>query len=130
MSGMYTISKQFSFSASHQLAHLPPHHPCARLHGHNYVVEVVLAARELDTRGFVVDYRDLAPLKELIDHRFDHQHRNDVLPCPTTAENLARWLFEWCYNQWPEVVAVRVSETAKTWAEYRAGTSHGSVSSQ
>ena len=41
---MYTIAKQFTFSASHQLDHLPEDHQCARLHGHNYVVEIVLSA--------------------------------------------------------------------------------------
>ncbi|HUM68046.1 MAG TPA: 6-carboxytetrahydropterin synthase, partial [Chloroflexota bacterium] len=39
---MYTISKQFHFSASHQLNGLPLEHQCARLHGHNYEVELIL----------------------------------------------------------------------------------------
>ncbi len=34
---MFTITKEFHFSASHQLSHLPEDHQCARLHGHNYV---------------------------------------------------------------------------------------------
>ena len=37
---MYIISKEYHFSASHQLHDLPEDHPCHRLHGHNYVVEV------------------------------------------------------------------------------------------
>jgi P-type Ca2+ transporter type 2C len=39
---MYTIAKRFAFSASHVIGGLPADHPCARLHGHNYEVEVVL----------------------------------------------------------------------------------------
>ncbi|HUM72266.1 MAG TPA: 6-carboxytetrahydropterin synthase, partial [Chloroflexota bacterium] len=35
------------------------------------------------------------------------------------AENLARHLYEWAKEQWPQVTAVRVSETPRTWAEYR-----------
>ena len=38
----------------------------------------------------------------------------------TSAENLAFFLYEFASRLWPEVVAVRVSETPKTWAEYRA----------
>jgi 6-pyruvoyl-tetrahydropterin synthase len=38
----YTISKEFAFSAAHHLNGLPPSHPCSRVHGHNYVVRVVL----------------------------------------------------------------------------------------
>ncbi|GHE03383.1 6-pyruvoyl tetrahydrobiopterin synthase [Defluviimonas sp. 20V17] len=116
---MYRIAKEFAFSASHQLCHLPPDHQCARLHGHNYVVVVELAAEALNADGFVRDYHDLAPLKTYIDECFDHRHLNDVLDGPSTAETLARHFHDWCRARWPETVAVRVSETPKTWAEYR-----------
>lgn len=118
---MYRITKEFHFSASHQLDHLPADHQCARLHGHNYVVVVELAAPELGPDGFVRDYAELGALKLYLDERFDHRHLNDVLAGPTTAERLARHLFDWCRARWPETSAVRVSETPKTSAEYRPG---------
>ncbi|HWL58941.1 MAG TPA: 6-carboxytetrahydropterin synthase QueD [Paracoccus sp. (in: a-proteobacteria)] len=116
---MYRISKEFHFSASHRLAHLPADHQCARLHGHNYVVVVELASARLNSDGFVRDYHELGALKTYIDGTFDHRHLNDVLDLPSTAENLARHFFDWCRERWPEVIAVRVSETPKTWAEFR-----------
>jgi 6-pyruvoyltetrahydropterin/6-carboxytetrahydropterin synthase len=117
---MYSIEKRFAFSASHTIGGLAGDHPCARLHGHNYEVAVVLEAGELDGRGFVRDYRELDALKRLIDETLDHRHLNDVLGHDrTTAEEIARWLFDWCQRRWPEVTAVRVSETPRTWAEYR-----------
>jgi 6-pyruvoyltetrahydropterin/6-carboxytetrahydropterin synthase len=116
---MYTITKQFHFSASHQLDTLPPAHPCARLHGHNYIVELVLQAATVNEHGFVVDYLDLKAFKNYLDEELDHRHLNDILPFPTSAENLARHLYQWARERWPEVTAVRVSETPKTWAEYR-----------
>ncbi len=116
---MYTIIKQFSFSASHVLDHLPEGHPCARLHGHNYAVELVLEGLELNESGFVRDYQDLTPFKTFVDEKLDHRHLNDVVDGPTSAENLARFLYEFARGLWPEVAAVRVSETPKTWAEYR-----------
>ena len=117
---MFTITKQFRFSASHQLKKLPTEHPCARLHGHNYITEVILQAEKLDGTGFVRDYTELNALKKMINDRLDHRHLNDILgdDC-VTAEQLAKWLYDWCKKQWPEVVAVRISETPKTWAEYR-----------
>lgn len=115
---MFVISKRFAFSASHQLHGLPEGHPCGRLHGHNYEVEVELAAPTLSAVGFVRDYGELAALRRFIDSTLDHRHLNDVLPQPT-AEHLARYLYVWCAERWPEVSAVRVSETPKTWAEYR-----------
>jgi len=116
---MYKISKQFHFSASHQLLALPEDHPCARMHGHNYIVEIVLESETLNQYGFVLDYSDLDKLKEFIDSKLDHRHLNDVLGDDfTTAENLAKYLYDWAKLQWSEVTAVRVSETPKTWAEY------------
>ena len=115
---MYIIRKQFEFSASHQLDDLPDGHKCARLHGHNYVVEIELWSSELNDYGFVVDYGDLKSLKDYIDSHLDHRHLNDVLDFQTSAENIARHLFKFCKSQWSETEAVRVSETPKTWAEY------------
>ena len=64
---MFTITKEFAFSASHQLSRLPESHQCARLHGHNYVVRVELSAPALDANNFVRDYGELAELKRYID---------------------------------------------------------------
>jgi 6-pyruvoyltetrahydropterin/6-carboxytetrahydropterin synthase len=117
---MYTIAKRFSFSASHFIGGLPEQHPCARLHGHNYDVEVILQSAALDEIGFVRDYRELSALGGMIDQSLDHRHLNEVLGHDrTTAEMIAKWLYDWCEARWPEVVAVRVSETPRTWAEYR-----------
>jgi 6-pyruvoyltetrahydropterin/6-carboxytetrahydropterin synthase len=115
---MYRITKKFTFSAAHQLKGLPPEHPCSHLHGHNYEVEVVLESDQLTHTYFVRDYRELDELKRHLDAHLDHTNLNDVLPYPTTAECIAQGLFNWCKERWTQVVAVRVSETPKTWAEY------------
>jgi len=87
------------------------------LHGHNYEVELILQSDQLDEFGFVVDYGELRPFKDFIDETLDHRHLNDILT-PTTAEALAEFLFRKARELWPQTVAVRVSETPKTWAEY------------
>jgi 6-pyruvoyltetrahydropterin/6-carboxytetrahydropterin synthase len=117
---MYRITKEFHFSASHQLFGLPDDHQCSRLHGHNYIAVIELASDTLNAHGFVRDYLELAPLKRYIDDALDHRHLNDVLgdDC-VTAERMAKHLYDWCAARWPETAAVRVSETPKTWAEYR-----------
>lgn len=98
MRSLYTISKEFHFSASHQLTHLleeQPDHQCARLHGHNYVVRLYLSADAINFNGFVVDYGELAWFAELLQREFDHRHLNDVMgqSIMTTAENLAQHFF-------------------------------------
>lgn len=117
---MFRVTKEFTFSASHQLLGLSKDHPCARLHGHNYVVEIELSCNELNRHGFVRDYRELNAFKSYIDKEIDHRHLNDIFGNDfVTAEYLAKQFYEWCQTRWPEVTAVRVSETPKTWAEYR-----------
>lgn len=120
----FTISKRFAFSASHALTAVPEGHKCRRLHGHNYEVEVLCASDDLDDRSMVVDFFDLDPVKRFLDDTVDHRHLNDVMPGEPTAERLAAWLYEALATVLePEVagrmVAVRVHETPKTWAEYR-----------
>jgi 6-pyruvoyltetrahydropterin/6-carboxytetrahydropterin synthase len=101
---------------------LPEGHQCARLHGHNYEVEVILSGPP-DASGFVLDYGELAPIKHFLDGVLDHHHLNEVMGSPdgrlTTAEALAAFLLGRFLPTFPALVAVRVSETPKTWAEAR-----------
>lgn len=116
------ISKDFAFSASHQLEGLPDDHPCSRLHGHNYRVRVCVEAAELDPVGFVVDYGELKGFGAWIDRELDHRHLNDVLIDNPTAENLARTLHAVLFSTVSVpagATEVGVSETPKTWAWYR-----------
>jgi 6-pyruvoyltetrahydropterin/6-carboxytetrahydropterin synthase len=116
-----TIAKDFEFAASHRLEGLPADHPCSRLHGHNYVVRVTITGEVVEP-GFVIDYRRLSAVKDILDRQFDHRHLNDVLPgVNPTAENLAAHFLEWAAHalvQYDNVqhIAVSVSETPKTWA--------------
>jgi 6-pyruvoyltetrahydropterin/6-carboxytetrahydropterin synthase len=120
---MVTITKEFHFSASHVLDRLPSWHPCARLHGHNYVVVLELSVRreELTEAGFVRDYRELDAFKKWIDDTLDHRHLNEAMGggVSPSAENLAAWIFDLWIERFPELTAVKVSETPKTWAVYR-----------
>jgi len=128
---VFQITKEFHFSAAHQLPNLPDGHPCGRLHGHNYVVVVVLEADVMDVMGkpdplpWVRDFGDLYIVRDYINDFLDHKNLNDWFADQgwgaTTAENLAYQLFHQFVEYIPQVVAVRVSETPKTWAEYRLG---------
>ncbi|WP_104820703.1 6-carboxytetrahydropterin synthase [Kitasatospora sp. MMS16-BH015] len=120
---MLSITKEFHFSASHILDVLPSWHQCARFHGHNYIVELELSATpdQLTEAGFVRDYRELDPFKKWLDETLDHRHLNEVVPpgLSPSSENLALWIFETWQGRFPELSAVSISETPKTWATYR-----------
>ena len=138
---MYTIAKTYTFSAAHRLMGLGDDHPCARMHGHNYVVEIVASCACLDERGFCqIDYRELDPIKRWLDDTFDHKTIlrfddpalaklavEDVVQLVTfdvnpTAENLAKHIYHQSRKliafKGPYISAVRVSETPGTWATY------------
>jgi|SRR5690554_617610 6-pyruvoyltetrahydropterin/6-carboxytetrahydropterin synthase len=116
---MYKISKEFPFSAAHSLFGLADDHPCSRMHGHNYVVTVHLRSKELNKQGFVRDYNELRLVKEYIDSTLDHRNLNDILtPLNSSAENLAKMLYDVFKPLLPELYAIEVSETPKTSAVY------------
>lgn len=112
----FTVSKDFTFEASHQLdaAILGSNHKCCRLHGHSYRIRIYCASATLDARGFVVDYAEVSAAAEPFIAMLDHQFLNDILPFHTTAENIAEWLFYRLVKKLPSVCRVDVFETAKT----------------
>ena len=91
---MYELEITKHFSGAHSLTGYPG--DCRKLHGHNWVVTVVLQASELDEIGIALDFKILKKeLNEVID-RFDHVYLNDLeefAECNPTSENLARIIY-------------------------------------
>lgn len=134
---MFVITKTFHFEAAHSLGHLPREHKCSHLHGHSYAVTVECRSFDLDDDGFVVDFAKLDVVKKFIDEKLDHQDLNDVMRSlffttfekmgiaerqelyRTTSENLAFALFWHFIDAQLGLIAVKVSETEKTSAEFR-----------
>jgi 6-pyruvoyltetrahydropterin/6-carboxytetrahydropterin synthase len=131
---VYTITKDFEFSAAHYLNGLAKDHPCGRLHGHNYRVRVELSTHRLSRAGFVRDYGELDEFKKYLAKAADHRCLNDWMPkaegrpggvVNPTAENLAYLFYLHLKDLFPELTGVGVSETPKTWAWFRASIGAG-----
>lgn len=75
------ITRKFTFDAAHRL--LNHKGKCANLHGHRYVAEITLQAKQLDSLGMVVDFSEVKKIiGDWIDHRWDHNtilHPDDPL---------------------------------------------------
>ena len=132
---MYQISKEFRFEAAHRLL---GHPKCGRLHGHSYRVVVTLQASEL-REGMVEDYADLSEIKDWIDAHLDHRYivSNELVRAVdmyervnpdenayldverSTAECLAKHLFDTFVKRFPMLTEITVCETANTTATYR-----------
>ncbi len=126
------ISRRESFNAAHQLTdpgltyeeNLSRYGKCANLHGHNYVLEVVVAG-EIDARtGYVLDLKQLSDVvcAEVIEH-VDHRNLNTDVPwlegLIPTAENLTVAFWERLCTALPagSLRSVQLWETDKNWAE-------------
>jgi 6-pyruvoyltetrahydropterin/6-carboxytetrahydropterin synthase len=91
---MFTVLKSVWFSAAHSLREYDG--PCARNHGHNYRLEIVVRGRELDGQRMLVDFLDLDRAVAPLVSRVDHRNLNEVPPFDEvnpTAEAIAAWFF-------------------------------------
>ena len=125
---MYELIVERGFCAAHSLRDYEG--ACARLHGHNYRVEVCVAGAELQANGMLLDFGDLKSACDGILERLDHRLLNELPPFDVlnaTSENLAQHIFgevaEALQAQAVEVQWVRVWETAGQSAIYREGSS-------
>ena len=97
---------------------------CANLHGHNYVLEVVVAGEVDQASGYVLDLKVLSDIMNgQVIQDVDHRNLNTDVPWLSgripTAENLAVTFWERIQPELPEGLlrSVRVWETDKNWAE-------------
>lgn len=92
---MYRLTIQTSFAAAHNL--LQYQGDCENLHGHNWKVDVTVAARDLDKSGLGIDFKILKAETRRLLETLDHKYLND-LPMfkglSPSSENIARYLFE------------------------------------
>ena len=92
---MYKIVVLSHFSGAHRLRYL--HGKCEELHGHNWKVEVSVAARRLNKGGIVIDFQVLKKKVEKILKSLDHTFLND-LPYfsrrEPSSENIAKYIFD------------------------------------
>jgi 6-pyruvoyltetrahydropterin/6-carboxytetrahydropterin synthase len=94
-SPVFEISKDFLFSAAHQIRLHGG--KCERLHGHNWRIRVFVRAAVLDKIGMVIDFADLQKMVAEIGARFDHRNVNEIPPFDqlnTTAELIARFFHQ------------------------------------
>lgn len=69
----YELNKDFHFSAAHRIPHTDAG-VCERLHGHTYFVNLTIVGDELDSLGFLVNFKEL---KDLVHKRWDHTFLNE-----------------------------------------------------
>ena len=121
---MFVVSVQAHYDSAHFLRNYKG--KCEKLHGHRYVVELALAATELNEAGIAYDFVDVKKHLRDLANRLDHENLNELPPfteLEPSAENQARYFYEEMRRLLPAemgdaVLYVKVWETPTQWATY------------
>jgi 6-pyruvoyltetrahydropterin/6-carboxytetrahydropterin synthase len=114
------LRKSLSFEAAHHLPNAPDGHRCRQVHGHSYVVEVVVEGEVDPVRGWFIDYGEIARVCEPIRIELDHKLLNEVPGLEAgTAEMLALHFWNRIAGRLPGLREVVVRETPTSSCTYR-----------
>ncbi|WP_303902087.1 6-carboxytetrahydropterin synthase QueD [Thiohalomonas denitrificans] len=123
MTAQYTLKVVTDFAAAHSLREYPG--DCRRLHGHNWKVEVEVAAPSLDRLGMVVDFKTIKQAAREVTEELDHRYLNEVPPFDElnpTAENMAAYIYrqvgERLNDERVKVCAITLWETERACVRY------------
>ncbi len=133
---MIYITRREVFAASHRLYNpdLPEeqneaiYDKCANKngHGHNYILEVVVAGEIDPVTGYVLDLKDLKRIiKDNVIKKVDHKHLNHDVDFMTgiipTAENICVAIWHQIADKLPSgrLYSVKLYETENNYVEYR-----------
>ncbi len=123
MPGIFEVYVKTHFSAAHALKGYPG--DCARLHGHNWIIEAFVRCKELDDIGIGIDFRDIKQSVKDVLQGLDHFNLNELPAFQNenpTSENIAKFIFKELAKQLNSkavnVSRVKVSETPGAGAFY------------
>lgn len=114
------IFNRFAIEAARRLPNLPSEHPCSRLHGHSFQVEVHVSGSVDRDLGWVVDFADIQRAWQPIHANLDHRCLNDIAGLENpTSEHLAEWLWARLKPGLPGLSKIVVMETPASGCIYR-----------
>jgi len=112
---------RFRLEAARRLPNLPSEHPCSRLHGHSFRLEVRVSGPLDPALGWVCDFSELETVCNTLRDQLDHRTLNEIhgLENPTSEHHLALWFWTRLLPQLPGLAEVRVQETDRAGCIYR-----------
>jgi len=123
MSARYTVKVVTDFAAAHSLRGYEG--DCARVHGHNWKVEIEASATSLDTVGMSLDFKVLKQATKAILANLDHYNLNDIPPFDRinpTAENISAFLYKALSDKLNDervsITAITIWETERACVRY------------
>jgi 6-pyruvoyltetrahydropterin/6-carboxytetrahydropterin synthase len=92
---MYSLKVQGTFSSAHNLRGYKG--KCEDLHGHNWIVEIVVKSAQLDAIGMVLDFKYLKKKLSACLEQMDHKYLNKLVyfkKINPTSENIAKYIYK------------------------------------
>lgn len=110
----------FHIEAARRLPRLPLDHPCARLHGHSFRVEVRVTGPLDPALDWVLDFALIETACQSVRATLDHRTLNEIegLENPT-SERLAHWIWTHLVTELPGLSEIRIQETDHSGCIYR-----------
>jgi 6-pyruvoyltetrahydropterin/6-carboxytetrahydropterin synthase len=116
------LVKTFTFDAAHSLPAAPEGHKCREVHGHGYRVDVHVVGEVDDTAGWVMDFDVIVSAVRPVIDALDHRLLNEVEGLEnSTAELIARYIWDRVEGKLPGLSAVVVWESDRSRCIYRGG---------
>jgi 6-pyruvoyltetrahydropterin/6-carboxytetrahydropterin synthase len=114
------IFRIFHLQCARRLPALPAAHPCSRVHGHSFQVELTLSGEIDPAFGWVLDFAAIEAAWQPVHAALDHRYLNDIAGLANpTSENLARWLWRQLTPALPALSCIKVMETHDAGCVYR-----------
>lgn len=92
---MFELMVETVFSAAHQLRGYKG--KCENLHGHNWKVQVHVAAEKLNEIDIGIDFHDLKHFTQEVVGSLDHTFLNEIFPFTEknpSSESIAKWIYD------------------------------------
>lgn len=121
---MFELTVITDFGAAHRVVDYPG--KCDQLHGHNWIVEVTIAGKELNELGILVDFKSIKKEVNALMEELDHHYLNELPQFRhknPTAEHIAQYIFHELeknelFQNGVAVKAVKVWESLKAAVTY------------
>ncbi len=114
------IFNTYYIESARRLPKLPADHPCSRVHGHSFKVEIHVSGPMDAEMDWVVDFAELDAAFSPIHAQLDHHYLNEIpgLENPTT-ERMAQWIWQKLKPALPGLSKIVIQETHLSGCVYR-----------
>jgi 6-pyruvoyltetrahydropterin/6-carboxytetrahydropterin synthase len=120
--GRYELVHTIRFEAARRLTRVPPGHPCGRLYGLAFYLDIHVVGPLDEETGWVFDFAEIERAFAPMRARLDHNYLNELegLENPT-SERLVTWIWDRLAPSLPGLEKLVLRENDVSRVVYRGG---------